>query len=141
MAIHTRENCVQNGTSATCTVAGVKDCYTCSCGKAFEDAACNIKITDLDAWKAVGGNGYIAPTGHSFTTYTSNNDATCTADGTKTAICTNGCGATDTVADTGSAKGHTYGEWTTTKEPTETETGIKERTCSACGDKDTDPSV
>ncbi len=36
---------------------------------------------------------------HSFTNYIYNNDASCTQDGTKTAICDNGCGATDTVDD------------------------------------------
>ncbi|MGN0654843.1 MAG: fibronectin type III domain-containing protein, partial [Oscillospiraceae bacterium] len=44
--------------------------------------------------------------GHSFTNYVSNNDATCTADGTKTAKCDR-CEVTDTIADAGSAKGHT----------------------------------
>lgn len=39
----------------------------------------------------------------------SNNDATCTEDGTKKLTCTvDGCGATDKVTDEGSAKGHTY---------------------------------
>ena len=40
--------------------------------------------------------------GHSFTKYVSNNDATTTKDGTKTALCDLGCGMTDTVTDTGS---------------------------------------
>jgi len=44
--------------------------------------------------------------GHSFTNYVSNGDATCTADGTRTAVCDR-CDATDTVTDAGSAKGHT----------------------------------
>ncbi len=41
---------------------------------------------------------------HSFDKYVSNGDATYTQDGTKTAKCTNGCGATDTIADVGSMK-------------------------------------
>ncbi len=45
--------------------------------------------------------------GHSYITYTSNGDATCEKDGTKTATCVNGCGSTDTVADTGSMLPHT----------------------------------
>ena len=61
---HIHNVALQNGTAATCTTAGFKDYYTCSCGLAFEDATCNIEIVDLDAWKAEGGNGYIAPTGH-----------------------------------------------------------------------------
>jgi len=44
----------------------------------------------------------VSPTGHSFTNYISNNDATTTADGTKTALCDHGCGAKDTVTDVGS---------------------------------------
>ena len=135
---HTHKVTLRNGTSSTCTAAGVKDCYTCSCGKSFEDAACNTEIADLNAWKAEGGKGYIPPAGHSFNTYTCNNDAACTADGTKTAVCARGCGAVDTIADTGSAKGHAYGGWVTAKEATETETGIRERTCSVCGARDKD---
>ncbi len=41
---------------------------------------------------------------HSFDKYVSNGDATYDEDGTKTAYCTNGCGATDTIADIGSMK-------------------------------------
>ena len=41
--------------------------------------------------------------GHSFTTYTSNNDATCTEDGTLTAKCDN-CDVTDTKMDEGTKK-------------------------------------
>ena len=39
---------------------------------------------------------------HVFTEYLSDNNATYTTDGTKTAICDNGCGETETVADEGS---------------------------------------
>ena len=39
--------------------------------------------------------------GHSFTNYVYNNDATYDADGTKTAACDRGCGATDTVTAEG----------------------------------------
>lgn len=49
----------------------------------------------------------IAAKGHSFTNYVSNNDATCTADGTKTAKCDR-CDETETIADAGSALGHNY---------------------------------
>ncbi len=43
---------------------------------------------------------------HVFGEYTSNGDATCTADGTKTATCIHGCGETDTVADEGTKLSH-----------------------------------
>ena len=48
------------GTAATLESAGFKSYYKCDCGKFFEDATCKVEITDLDAWKAQGGNGYIA---------------------------------------------------------------------------------
>jgi len=41
------------------------------------------------------------PHEHSYTNYVSNGDATYDADGTKTAICDNGCGGTDTIVDVG----------------------------------------
>ncbi len=47
--------------------------------------------------------------GHSFTDYVDDGNATCTAEGTKTALCDNGCGATSTDV---APKRHTYGaEW------------------------------
>ena len=57
---------------------------------------------------------------HSFTNYQSNGDATCTANGTKTAVCDNGCGAEDTVTDTGSMLQHSF------------ENGV----CGGCGEKE-----
>jgi len=47
------------------------------------------------------------------------------------------CGNTeyDTFIDyDGGYADHDYGEWKTVTEPTETETGLKQRTCSVCGD-------
>ncbi len=77
----------------------------------------------------------VAKLGHSFTNYASNNDATCTEDGTKTAKCDR-CDKTDTVTDTGSAKGHNYDAVVT--DPTCTEDGYTTYTCSVCGDTYTD---
>lgn len=47
--------------------------------------------------------------GHTFLNYVSNNDATCTSDGTKTAKCEY-CDATDTVTDKDTATGHDWSE-------------------------------
>ncbi len=48
------------GVAATLQSAGYKSYYKCDiCGKLFEDETCKVEITDLDAWKAQGGNGYI----------------------------------------------------------------------------------
>lgn len=45
---------------------------------------------------------------HKYTNYVSNNDATCTKNGTKTAKCDYGCGKTSTIEDEGSKLEHSY---------------------------------
>ncbi len=66
------------------------------CTTALKCSVCGYKIIE-------------AKENHSFTDYKSNNDATCTSDGTKTAHCDNeGCEKTDTITDTGSALGHKF---------------------------------
>ena len=69
---------------------------------------------------------------HIFTNYISDNNAICTEDGTLTAYCDNGCGATDTIIDEGTALGHTWTEWITTVEPTYTTEGERIRYCTVC---------
>lgn len=71
---------------ATCTENGTAS-YVCECGDTYEEE--------------------IPANNHSWGEYTSNNDATYTADGTKTAKCSS-CEATDTVADEGSKLSYTY---------------------------------
>ncbi|MBR4881759.1 MAG: leucine-rich repeat domain-containing protein, partial [Clostridia bacterium] len=110
-----------------------------------------------------------------FTNYISDNNATCTEDGTMTAYCDNGCGKTNTVTELGSAghkytieevlreptcqktgyklvscfcgdsyaeeipaAGHSFGDWTVTKTPTDSETGEHYRTCGVCGETETE---
>lgn len=75
-------------TKPTCTEKGYTT-YTCSCGDSYVD-------------------DYVDATGHSFTKYESNDDATCKKDGTETAKCDHGCGKTDTRTDKGSKLGHKY---------------------------------
>ena len=71
-------------------------------------------------------------TGHSWTVV-SKTDATCTHEGVEELECSV-CGATSTNK-TSDALGHAYGEWKTVKEATTSSTGLKEKTCSRCGDK------
>ena len=74
-------------TKPTCTEQGYTT-YTCT--------KCNDSYVD----------DYTAPTGHKFTKYIYNNDATCTENGTQTAICDYGCGTTDTITVIDSKTGH-----------------------------------
>ena len=80
--------------------------------------------------------GYVitpAQGGHSFTNYVSNGDATCTEDGTETAVCDHpGCTTTDTRTEVGSALEHDYRDDVTP--PTCTEQGYTTHTCDRCGD-------
>ncbi len=71
--------------------------------------------------------------GHSFTNYVSNNDATCTVDGTKSATCEHeGCNEIDTVVDIDSKLGHDL-EHHDAKAPTCTKIGWEAYdTCSRC---------
>lgn len=73
-------------TPATCEADGVKT-FTCECGDTYTET--------------------IATQGHVFENYTSNNDATYTADGTETAKCSN-CDVTDTRTAEGSMLTYTY---------------------------------
>ncbi|MBO7245452.1 MAG: dockerin type I repeat-containing protein, partial [Clostridia bacterium] len=79
---HTLSDWIIN-TNATCVDEGSKH---------KECTVCNLVLeTEI-----------IPSTGHSFTNYVSDGNATLEADGTKTALCDHGCGAKDTVTDEGS---------------------------------------
>lgn len=58
---------------------------------------------------------------------------TCTQAGIRVVRCSCGDSHSEEIA----ATGHNYGNWTTTKKATETETGLKVRTCSKCGNQET----
>ena len=66
--------------------------YSCKCGE-----------------KGAGTFAYGSPLGHSFTNYVSDNNATCTQDGTKTAKCDR-CNEKNTVKDIDSKLNHSYTE-------------------------------
>ena len=115
------EKCmVTSRTTATCTADGVT-IYT-----AEYDGKTDTKTVDTPA------------TGHSFTDYVSDNNATCTADGTKTAKCNNGCGATDTIADEGSKLTHKFTKYVSNNDATCQADGTKTAECDyGCGTTDT----
>lgn len=69
---------------------------------------------------------------HKFTNYISDNDATCTKDGTKTAECDYGCGSTNTLPDDGSMLEHNY-EWTYNNDAACEKNGTETGTCKDCG--------
>ena len=115
------EKCtVTSRTTATCMSDGVT-IYT-----AEYDGKTDTKTVDTPA------------TGHSFTCYESNGDATCTADGTKTAKCNNGCGTTDTIADEGSKLDHKFTKYVSNNDATCQADGTKTAKCDyGCGSTDT----
>ena len=76
------------------------------------------------------------PLGHGFISYISDNNATCTADGTKTAKCAR-CDVTDTKTDEGSRLGHTFGEYVSNNNATCTADGTKTAKCTRCDLMDT----
>ncbi len=71
----------------------------------------------------------VSPLGHAFGEYVSNDDSTCTEDGTKTAKCIR-CDATDTIEDAGSKVAHSYVDEVVA--PTCTTDGYTIHKCSAC---------
>ena len=121
---HVHELTLVEANAATCEEDGNTAYYTCSgCDDYFEDADGLVIITNKNSV-------VIAHPGHSFTNYVSNNNATCTADGTKTATCDNeNCDKTDTKVDDGSATGHSFTNYSSNGDATCTTDGTKTATC------------
>ena len=95
----------------TCSQQGYT-VYTCErCGDSYKD-------------------DFIDTTAHSFTYYVSDGNATCTADGTKTASCDR-CSATDTITDFGSMLPHSC-EWRIVALATQEQEGVEEYYCTVC---------
>ena len=102
----------------TCTEQGYT-IHQCTCGDKYMDT-------------------YVRAYGHSWGEYVSNNDATCSADGTKTARCSR-CPATDTITDEGTKLDHSY-SLNRVVAPTCTEQGYTIHQC-VCGEQYTDTYV
>jgi hypothetical protein len=93
---------------------GLDDSHTPGAAATCQAAqTCTVCEIELDAIKD-----------HSYETYVSDENATCTADGTKTAECIYACGKTDTVTVEGSIKPHTPGAAATC---------MAAQTCTVCG--------
>ena len=119
----------------TCTEDGNSEYWTCSvCGKFFSDENGENEIAK-DSW-------VIEAKGHSLTK-TEAKDPTCTEDGNSEYWTCSVCGkffsdedgTTEIEKDSWiiEAKGHSFGDWTVTKEPTCTEAGKQMRVCTVCG--------
>ena len=101
----------------TCTATGSIEYWQCGvCGKKFSDAACTTEVTDVTLDKLPHSAG---AAWEKDTTYHWH-------------LCTS-CGSE--VMDKAV---HTYGDWVTVAEATETETGLRKRTCSVCGYEQTE---
>lgn len=112
----------------TCTESGTKAYYKCAdCEKLFADETGTTEIQVPES---------IEPLGHSFTNYVSDDNATCIADGTKTAKCDR-CIVTDTVADTGSVKGHSFTSYVSDSNASCEADGTKTAKCDNCDETDT----
>ena len=111
---------LKSSTAATCTTNATVT-YLCSCGAEF--------TTEL-----------LGTAGHKLGEYTSNNDATCMEDGTKTAHCTNpGCTYYVTVTDVGTRNPdkHSFTNYVSNNDATCFDAGHKTASCdNGCGATD-----
>ena len=101
----------------TCTTTGSIEYWQCGvCGKKFSDAACTTEVTDvtLDKLPHSAGTAWEKDTTYHWH------------------LCVN---CESEVMDKAA---HTYGDWVVITEATETETGLRKRTCSVCGYEQTE---
>ncbi|MCM1368071.1 MAG: hypothetical protein NC184_04595 [Roseburia sp.] len=118
--------CVHSGT----TVTGTPDVATCT-----QNGAENYSCTYCGAqWSTP-----VPMLGHSFTTYTPNNNATCTANATETAHCAHsGCTETDTREIADSKLGHSFTTYTSNNNATCTANATETAHCAHSGCTETD---
>lgn len=112
---------LKSSTAATC-LNNATVTYLCSCGAEFTTELLNTAL------------------GHTLGEYTSNNDATCMADGTKTAHCTNpGCAYSVTTTDVGTRNPdkHSFTNYVSNNDATCFDAGHKTASCdNGCGATD-----
>ena len=113
---------LKSSTAATC-LNNATVTYLCSCGTEITTELLNTAL------------------GHKLGEYTSNNDATCEQDGTKTAKCVRygqgGCTAMNTVPDTGSKLGHDFTDYIYNNNASYTEDGTETAHCNHIGCNET----
>lgn len=103
-------------TPPTCTEGGYTT-YICACGETYVGSYTDAKghreviITDVEP--------------------------DCTSSGLISGSYCSECDVVLAMPQTVPPKGHTYGEWVITKDPTEEESGIKQRSCEICGASET----
>ncbi len=120
------------GQAATCTDAGWKDYYSCTCGKHFEDNQGVAEIADLNIWNT--GDGAIPALGHDWNEWETTEKPTCATEGSKTRTCKRDSQHTET--ETVPSLGHKNTEVRDVKAATEDEEGYTGDTwCKDCNTK------
>ena len=118
---------------ATCTEAGTIDHAICN--------LCDLKFSMTDHKTVLDSveDPNKPALDHSFTNYVSDGNATCEADGTKTAECDRDCGETHTVTDTGSKREHSFTNYVSNNDATCEADGTKTAECDYddCDEKNT----
>ncbi len=105
---------VDQAVAATCTESGLTEGKHCS--------VCNEVLVN---------QRWISVLGHDFGAYVSNNDATCTSNGSETATCKR-CGETHTQTELGSVLGHLFVNYISNHDATCTDDGTETSKCSRC---------
>lgn len=118
---------------------GEKHWLTCACGAKFDETAHsggNATCIEKAACSVCGKNyGDVNSNNHVNTEIKNAANATCKDAGYTGDTCCVDCGECLLAGEEIPVNdAHSYGDWVTTKEPTEEETGLKEKTCSICGD-------
>ena len=107
---HTHSHTSSVTKAPTCTATGIRT-FSCSCGNSYTEV--------------IPAKGHTAVTDPAVA-------ATCTETGLTAGSHCSVCGATITAQNVVPAKGHDFGKWSTVKEATYTETGLKQRECKVC---------
>ena len=124
-----RRDCIHCDYYQTDSLAETGHCYesvftepTCI-NDGYTTYTCHCKDTYID--------GYVPAQGHSFTNYISDGNATCTQDGSVTAICDR-CDETDTQPDSDSKLGHSFTDYRSNGDATCLKDGTETAKCDRC---------